>query len=102
MTPEERFDQVGSALPGVKRSNMFGVACYKTGRKPFINFHENQLVCKLFDDVKAQALTLEGTSYFTPMGPDKPMKNWVCIPFEKGDQWSYFAEMALHFVEMGR
>ena len=102
MTPEELFDQVGSALPGTKRSNMFGVVCYKIGRKPFINFHEDEIVCKLFDDIKEQALSIDGTSYFTPMEPDKPMTNWICLPFEKGDQWAYFAEYALNFVEMGR
>lgn len=102
MTPEELFDQVGSSLPGTKRSNMFGVACYKTGRKPFISFHEEELVCKLFDEVKDQALSLEGTSYFTPMAPDKPMKNWVCFPFELGDQWAFYAAEALNFVEVGR
>lgn len=102
MTPEELFDQVGSSIPGAKRSNMFGVLCYKIGRKPFISFHDDEIICKLFDDIKAQALSIEGTSFFTPMDPDKPMTNWVCIPMSAGDQWEYFAIAAFNFVEVGR
>ena len=102
MTPEELFDHVGTSLPGTKRSNMFGVTCYKIGRKPFINFHDGEIVCKLFDEVKEQALSIKGVSFFTPMDPDKPMKNWVQIPFSAGDQWAFFAEASLAFVEAGR
>lgn len=102
MTPEELFDQVGTSIPGTKRSNMFGVTCYKIGRKPFISFRDDEIICKLFDEVKEQAMSIEGAHYFTPMAPDKPMTNWVCLPMSAGDQWAYFAEAAFNFVEVGR
>lgn len=102
MTPLEYFDIVGSSIPGTKRSNMFGVLCYKIGRRPFISFENDEIICKLYDEEKEQALTIKGTSYFTPMDPDKPMTNWVCIPFAASDQWEYYAAAAYTFVEMDR
>ena len=96
------FDQIGELISGKKRSNMFGVPAFKLGRKPFILFYENELVCKLFDESHAEAMALSGTSLFSPMGEDKPMVNWVQIPYAHSAQWEYFAQLALAFVETGR
>jgi len=102
MTPLETFDAVGTSIPGTKRSSMFGVLCYKLGRRPFISFRDEEIICKLFDEEKEKAMSIKGTHYFTPMEPDKPMTNWVCIPFEAADQWEYYAIVAHGFVEMDR
>ena len=78
---------------------MFGVSCYKIGRKPFIMFYENHIVCKLLGEVHAEAMQLTRTTLFNPMGNDKPMGNWVQIPFAHSDNWEYFAKLAYDFVE---
>jgi len=98
----ELFDQIGAAIAESKRSSMFGVPCYKVGRKPFIMFYDQQIVCKLFDDLHAEAMALAGTTLFNPKGNAKPMGNWVQIPGDHADRWAYFAQAAWHFVQSGR
>lgn len=102
MTAIELFDQVGEAIPSAKRSNMFGKICYKLGRRPFILFKDDNIICKLFDETKEQAFQLAGAHYFAPMGKDRPMTNWVCLPVDTEEHWSHFAEAAFAFVEAGR
>ena len=98
----ELFDEIGEMISGNKQSNMFGAPCFKIGRKPFILFYENQIVCKLFDEVKEEAMQLEGWSYFNPMKSGKGMENWVQIPYAHADKWEFYASMAYDFVEKGR
>ena len=93
------FNQVGELLVKKKRSSMFGVPCFKIGRKPFIMFYDNQIACKLFGEVHQQAMQINGTTLFNPKGNDKPMGNWVQIPFSHADKWEYFAKLAYDFVE---
>lgn len=99
MEAKELFDQIGELLTKRKRSSMFGVSCYKIERKPFIMFYENQIVCKLMGEFHAEAMQLTGATLFNPMGSDKPMGNWVQIPFLHADKWNYFAKLAHDFVE---
>lgn len=102
MSPIDLFDQIGESIPNAKRGKMFGEICYKLGRRPFIYFSEEEIICKLFDERKAQAMQLPGAHYFAPMAPDKPMTNWVCLPFEQEEHWAFFSEAAYAFVEAGR
>ena len=99
METMDLFDQIGQFLTKKKRSSMFGVSCYKIGRKPFILYYDNQLVCKLFDQIHSEAVQLEGASLFNPTASDKPMKNWVQLPFTHAAKWEYFAKFAYDFVE---
>jgi len=96
---EELFIQIGEDLSQNKLSSMFGVPCFKIGRKPYIMFHQNEIVCKLFDEQHGEALRLEGASLFNPMELSKPMGNWVQIPFIHSSKWNYFATCAYGFVE---
>ncbi len=73
---------------------MFGIPCFKIGRRPFIMFYENHLVCMLFDEAHAEAIGLEGATLFNPKGNAKAMGNWVQIPFAHADQWERFAIVA--------
>lgn len=102
LSPEQRFDLAGSSVEGAKRSNMFGVTCYKLGRRPFVLFVDEEIVCKLFDASKEEALALEGAHYFCPMGADKPMTNWVHICTRHAQHWEYFASDAARFVNEDR
>ena len=95
----DMFNQVGELLVQRKKSSMFGVPCFKIGRKPFIMFYDNQIVCKLFGEVHREAMQLNGTTLFNPKENDKPMGNWVQIPFLHSDKWEYFAKLAYDFVE---
>jgi len=99
MEAAELFDQIGRLLTKRKKSSMFGVSCYKIGRKPFIMLHENQIVCKLLGEVHTEAMQWAGATLSNPMGNDKPMGNWVQIPFRYSDKWEYFAKFAHDLVK---
>lgn len=95
---EELFDQVGQALSQKKRSSMFGVDCYRCGRKPFILLYEQQIVCKLYGPERETALNVKGASLFRPIKDAKPMNNWVQLPYEQADKWELYAQIAFDFV----
>jgi hypothetical protein len=92
------YHQVASAFPKAKSSSMFGVACYKIGKKPFVSFYNNEIVCKLYDTDNDLAMSLKGSSHFRPMPNAKPMTNWVQIPFSAKHEWPKFAEKAYEMV----
>jgi len=94
----EHFDKVGHSISGNNRSSMFGVSCYKIGRKPFIMFYDKQIVCKLLDTHREEAMKLKGTTIFNPKNNAKPMANWIQIPYEHVEQWEYFATLAYKVV----
>ncbi|MGL5889032.1 MAG: hypothetical protein ACRC3B_04070, partial [Bacteroidia bacterium] len=73
--------------------------CYKVHRKPFIMFYDDEIVCKLYGEEHDNAIKLKGAKLFNPMGNDKPMKNWVHIPFTFKEEWSTFAQKAFNFTE---
>ncbi len=93
------FDQIGELIAKNKRSSMFGVPCYKLGRRPFIMFYDKHIVCKLFGQTHKEAMLLKGSTLFNPRANDKPMKNWVQIPFIHWDKWESFAKLAYAIVE---
>ncbi|MEM6264886.1 MAG: hypothetical protein AAGI38_20410 [Bacteroidota bacterium] len=93
------FDQIGQDLSGNKRSSILGVPCFKIGRKPFLLFVKDQIVCKLYGEVNEEALQLPGASFFSPMENAKPMKNWVQIPVEHADTWPFYAQLAYQFIK---
>ncbi len=108
MTKKERmeslefFDMIGHSIEGAVKTKMFGTICYKIGRKPFILFEEGDIVCKLFDEVKERALEIPEVGFFNPMGGDKPMSNWIQLPYSAKDYWEEYAIYALDFVKQGR
>jgi len=93
------FDQIGELLTDKKRSSMFGIPCYKVGRKPFIMFYDNEIVCKLIGQAHSEAMILKGATLFNPKRNTKPMENWVRIPFLYSEKWKYFSKIAYEFVK---
>ena len=92
------FDEIGQGLTGKKRSSMFGVPCFKIGRKPFISFYQQAIVCKLRGAANEEAISLSGATYFKPMADGKAMTNWVQIPYVHAERWPYFATLAYEEV----
>lgn len=91
----EHFDALLDALPEVKPGKMFGVNTLRLGRRPFVLFYQDHLVAKLQEPENSEALALPGAHYFAPMGDEKPMKNWICIPFRNQEEWEFWAQKAL-------
>jgi len=92
------YHSICSKISLAVKSSMFGVSCYKVHRKPFIMLHDNEIVCKLFDEEHTKALKLKGAKLFNPLDNGQPMKNWVHIPFDYHDLWTTYAEKAFNYV----
>ena len=88
---QERFYEIGAQFADAQRRKVFGHEAFTVNRKPFIFLEGDELVCKLNGRYDAEAFAMAGVHFFAPMGPDKPMKNWVAIPFTYEDQWIEWA-----------
>lgn len=99
MSEEEKyFEHVGEQTKGSVKSKMFGKPCFKINNKAFVCFFENEMVFKLGGDHHAEALSLDGAKLFDPSGKNRPMKEWVQLPYLYKDKWQWFAESAMDYV----
>ncbi len=97
---EELYLSVGHAL-FAQQSQMFGKPCFKANGKAFICFFQKQMVFKLTAPVHTEAISLQGAALFDPSGKNRPMKEWVQLPFTHSDKWEKFAKAALEYVAGG-
>lgn len=101
LTAQETFHKIGEQLSvrrPVKAAKMFGVLCLKVEKKGFASYWEDTMAFKLSGEAHAQALALPGAQLFDPTGMNRPMKEWVQVPFEQADRWPELAEAALDYV----
>lgn len=79
---------------------MFGKPCFKIGGKAFICFFQNEMVFKLKQnsDSHSDALSLDGSKLFDPSGKNRPMKEWVQVPFDYSKIWIAYANSAMKYV----
>ena len=52
------------------------------------------MVFKLLGEMHSEALSLDGSQLFDPSGKNRPMKQWVQVPFDYNDLWLKFAKAA--------
>jgi hypothetical protein len=97
-TAETTFLATGNKLEDSVLSQMFGKPCFKIGGKAFVSFFEDEMVFKLTGDEHHLALGLEGAQLFDPSKKNRPMKEWVQVPFKYADQWESFAKAAMDYV----
>jgi len=99
MTKEEKyFIEVGNKIKGAVKSQMFGKPCYKIGKKAFVCFFKNCMVFKLSGEYHQEALSFDGSELFDPSGKNRPMKEWVQVPFDYKEKWKIFAEKSAEYV----
>jgi len=95
----EAYLKVGQQLERTEQSQMFGKPCFKIRKKAFVCFYQGEMVFKLVEKMHAEALSLEGAKLFDPSGKNRPMKEWVQVPYEHKGKWKKFAKAALSYVE---
>jgi len=95
---EELFASIGNSLKNSKQSKLFGKPCFKIKGKAFCCFYENEMVFKLSGDKHKEALALKSAQLFDPSKKNRPMKEWVQVPFEHKEKWKAFARAAMDFV----
>lgn len=79
----------------ISKGSLFGHKGLKVKGKIFAFYNEPNLVVKLDEQDRAQALQLEGAKNFNPMGT--PMKEWIEIPLR--EEWYNYAVKAMKYVE---
>jgi hypothetical protein len=93
------FDQIAHYLAlkhdSVTTGQIFGKACIKTHGKAFAAFFQGDITLKLAGDDHRVALALEGARLWDPSGKQRPMKEWVQIPFACAQAWFDLAAQAL-------
>jgi hypothetical protein len=99
MTKEEEFYiSIGKNIKDAKQSQMFGKPCFKIGGKAFTCFFQNEMVFKLTEESHSDALSLDGSQLFDPSGKNRPMKEWVQVPFDYSHSWTEYAKSAMEYV----
>jgi len=94
---EEIYLRIGNKLE-TEQSQMFGKPCFKVNKKAYVSLFKECMVFKLTSDAHAEALSLDGSELFDPSGKNRPMKEWVRVPFEYQEQWEGFAKAAMDYV----
>ena len=97
---EELFHKITVELPDAKEGKMFGALCIKAPNgKAAAIFWKDNMIFKLEGQAKEEALNLEGAHIGTHLyDPDRPMKEWVQIPFTHSAQWKGYAKSAIRNV----
>lgn len=100
--PAQHYDELARELAfkdgDVSLGKMFGMPCIKVNGKAFAGLYHGEMVFKLSGGAHAQALGLDGACLFDPSHMERPMKEWVQVPFAHAQQWGEFAERALEYV----
>lgn len=99
MSEEEvYFNTIGKEIENAIKSQMFGKPCYKINKKAFVCFFKESMVFKLNNEIHQEALSLDASELFDPSGKNRPMKEWVQIPYDYKDKWQFYAEKAANYV----
>jgi len=99
MTEEEiYFNEIGNEITEAIKSQMFGKPCYKIGKKAFTCFFKDCMVFKLNGEYHQEALSFDGSELFDPSGKQRPMKEWVQVPFDYKEKWELFAQKSAEYV----
>jgi len=89
MKQEELFHDTGQAINGSIKGRLFGKPCYKINGKAYCCFFQNEMVFKLSSQAHKKALALKGAKLFDPSGKNRPMKEWVQVPFSHSSFWLF-------------
>lgn len=92
------FLKTGQKIEEAEQSQMFGKLCFKINKKAFVCYFERSMVFKLSGDIHHRAISLKGSKLFDPSGKNRPMKEWIQVPFEYNSLWEEFAYAAADYV----
>jgi hypothetical protein len=91
-------DDLVASTP-TQRTKMMGMPSLKANGKMFAGLWGPNLVFKLGEPAHAEALALKGAHLFDPSGQNRPMKEWVSVPFAQSKHWEGLARAAVAYVE---
>ena len=95
---EVLFKTIAEEMPEATPGKLFGAVCLKAPNgKAVCFFYKGNMVFKLTGEAEKEALSLDGTGYFSPMG-HREMKGWVQVPYDYHEQWQSLAKAAMVYV----
>lgn len=99
MSPQETYEEIGTMLVNsndVVMGQMFGKASLKFQNKAFAAFHLDAMVFRLgaeqIEHIRASYPTAKN---WDPSGKNRPMKDWLSVPFDFQSDWISLAEQSL-------
>jgi len=96
---ESLFNEIGNSISDAVKGQLFGKPCYKIGKKAFSCFFLECMVFKLNEPYHTMAMKLEGAKLFDPSAKNRPMKEWVQLPYTHHSEWHKFAEHAKNYIQ---
>ena len=96
----DTIDNEFAVMHQTRHSNMFGKPCLKINGKAFCAFFKDQMVFKIGTEQIFKAIEkYQGAVNWDPSGNNRPMKDWLQVPFEYHEDWRVLAKKALEYVE---
>ncbi|MBI4674250.1 MAG: hypothetical protein HY741_21620 [Chloroflexi bacterium] len=95
---EKIVREISSDAGGVSSAKMMGMPCLKVKGKMFAGYWRDAMVFKLNGDAHKKALGLADAHLFDPSEMNRPMKEWVVVPYTHKAKWRAFAQNALDYV----
>lgn len=99
---QKLFDTIAaeyvSDAAGVTKSKMMGMPCLKVKAKMFCGIWRDAMVFKLSGDDHKKAQALIGAHLFDPSDMNRPMKEWVVVPYPHKSKWRTCTSAALAYV----
>lgn len=100
MTEEQQyFESIIEKTKEASVSNMFGKPCGKINKKAFVSFFENEMVFKVGrDSIEKLIKKYDGAKNFDPSGKNRPMKDWIQVPYDYKKDWPKLSKLAVKFL----
>ncbi len=100
---EQTYNEIGlqfAELYGSSIGQMFGKPCLKINNKAFVAYFKEQMVFKIGSEavVGVKDKYIDSVNW-DPSGKKRPMKDWIQVPAEYNQDWTYLAKQAMEFVE---
>lgn len=90
--------EVVSEGSGIAQGKMMGMPCLKVRGKMFAGYWRDAMVFKLAGENHKKAMALSGAHLFDPSEMNRPMKEWVVVPYAHKSKWRAFTQNALEYV----
>lgn len=93
------FETFVSNMDNVAQGEKYGLNCFMWNNKPFIIKNKHYMVFRLPSEKFNEALKLDGSLYFNPIGNERPMKGWIQVPYSWKEKWEDFALESLAYIQ---
>jgi hypothetical protein len=95
----DTFNLISTKIDGAQLGENYGLPSISWKSKPFICYDKHFMIFRLSESKFEEALSLEGSRFFNPRDYEKPMKDWIQIPYRYRNKWKEFVEDAATYIK---